>query len=85
MGQAGLDFQAKTNRNVKAQQVQPDELWAFCYATDKSPPDSIRGLPGGGPIRMRAVLDADSKLGTSVMSRQQLSLIAPAWPGWIRW
>ena len=49
-------------RNIKAQRVQCDEIWSFCYAKDKNLPDEMRGQPGVGSMWTWTALDADTKL-----------------------
>ncbi|MBL8999987.1 MAG: DDE-type integrase/transposase/recombinase [Phycisphaerae bacterium] len=52
-------------RNVRAERVQADEIWAFCYAKDKNLPESMRGQPGVGSVWTWTAIDADSKLMVS--------------------
>lgn len=54
-------------RNVKAQRVQCDEIWAFCYAKDKNLPAHMRGQPGVGSVWTWTAIDSDSKLMVSWM------------------
>ena len=49
-------------RNIKAQRVQCDEIWSFCYAKDKNLPDEMRGQPGVGSMWTWTAIDADTKL-----------------------
>jgi IS1 family transposase len=62
LGQAVLEYHDNVVRNVKAQRVQCDEIWCFCYAKDKNLPDSMRGQPGVGSMWTWTALDADTKL-----------------------
>jgi len=62
LGQALLEYHDSVVRNVKAQRVQCDEIWCFCYAKDKNLPDEMRGQPGVGSMWTWTALDADSKL-----------------------
>ncbi len=50
LGQAVLEYHDNVIRNIKAQRVQCDETWCFCYAKDKNLPDSMRGEPGVGSM-----------------------------------
>ena len=65
IGRACTDFQDETIRNVTAQRVQADEIWAFCYAKDKNVPDAMKGQDGVGSVWTWVALDADSKLAIS--------------------
>ena len=48
LGEAVTQYHDNVVRNVKAQRVQCDEIWCFCYAKDKNLPDEMRGQPGVG-------------------------------------
>jgi len=48
-------------RNVRAQHVQCDEVWSFCYAKAKNVPEQKKGT-GAGDVWTWTALDADSKL-----------------------
>ncbi len=60
-------FHDETVRNVSAERVQADEIWAFCYAKDKNLPASMRGQPGVGSVWTWTAIDADTKLMISWM------------------
>jgi IS1 family transposase len=62
LGKAVLEYHDNVVRNVKAQRVQCDEVWCFCYAKDKNLPDEMRGQPGVGSMWTWTALDADTKL-----------------------
>jgi IS1 family transposase len=62
LGEACLQYHDNVVRNVKAQRVQCDEIWCFCYAKDKNLPDNMRGEPGVGSMWTWTALDADTKL-----------------------
>jgi hypothetical protein len=62
LGEACLAFQDKMLRNITSKRIQCDEVWCFCYAKDKNPPDSMRGKPGVGSMWTWMAIDADSKL-----------------------
>jgi hypothetical protein len=48
LGQAVTEYSDNVLRNIKAQRVQCDEIWCFCYAKEKNLPDAMRGQPGVG-------------------------------------
>lgn len=62
LGQAVLAYHDNVVQNIKAQRVQCDEVWCFCYAKDKNLPDDMRGQPGVGSMWTWTAIDADSKL-----------------------
>ena len=62
LGKAVMQYHNNVVRNVKAQRVQCDEIWSFCYAKDKNLPDHMRGSPGVGSMWTWTALDADTKL-----------------------
>jgi IS1 family transposase len=57
-----LEYHDNVVRNVKAERVQCDEVWCFCYAEDKNLPDRMRGEPGVGSIWTWTAMDAQTKL-----------------------
>ena len=42
LGEAVIQYSDNVLRNIKAQRVQCDEIWSFCYAKDKK---KIRTCP----------------------------------------
>ena len=62
LGEAVVQYSDNVLRNIKAQRVQCDEVWCFCYAKDKNLPDEMRGQPGVGSMWTWTALDADTKL-----------------------
>lgn len=62
LGEAVAQYSDNVLRNIKAQRVQCDEVWCFCYAKDKNLPDNMRGMPGVGSMWTWTALDADTKL-----------------------
>jgi IS1 family transposase len=65
LGEAVLQFQDKTLRNIVSKRIQCDEVWCFCYAKDKNLPDDMRGAPGVGSMWTWTAMCADSKLMVS--------------------
>jgi IS1 family transposase len=61
MGAACAEFHDTAVRGVKAQRVQCDEIWSFCYAKEKNVPEEKKGT-GAGSIWTWTAIDADSKL-----------------------
>lgn len=62
LGNAVLDFQDRTLRNISSKRVQCDEIWNFCYAKDKNLPDSMKNRDDVGSIWTWTAMDADTKL-----------------------
>ncbi len=61
-GEACVAYHNATVRNVKAERVQVDEIWQFCYAKAKNV-DAAKAAPeGAGDTWTWTALDADSKL-----------------------
>lgn len=61
-GRACAKFHDETVRNVRAQQVQADEIWSFCYAKDRTLPTAKAAPEGAGSVWTWTALDRDSKL-----------------------
>ena len=55
-------YHDETVRNVKAQRVQCDEIWSFCYAKAKNVPSAKKAPDVAGDIWTWTALEADSKL-----------------------
>lgn len=56
-------FHDEMVRNVNAQRVQADEIWAFCYAKNKNLTEEIREKnPAAGDVWTWTAIDADTKL-----------------------
>ena len=51
-----------TVRNVKAAQVQCDEIWSFCYAKDKNVAEAKAAPNGAGDVWTWTAIDRDSKM-----------------------
>lgn len=49
-------------RNLRAERVQADEIWSFCYAKERNVPESMRDTPGVGSVWTWKAIDSDSKL-----------------------
>ena len=62
LGEAVIQYSDNVLRNIKAQRVQCDEVWCFCYAKDKNLPDEMWGQPGVGSMWTWTALNSDSKL-----------------------
>jgi len=67
LGEACLEFQDKTFRNLKCNRIQCDEIWSFCYAKQKNVPEDKQGQFGYGDVWTWVALDADTKLVPSFM------------------
>ena len=61
-GKACAAYHDVTVRNVKAQQVQCDEIWSFCYAKDKNVATAKAAPEGAGDVWTWTAIDRDSKM-----------------------
>ncbi|MGH6866163.1 MAG: IS1 family transposase [Methyloceanibacter sp.] len=61
-GLACAAFHDAKVRNVKAQRVQADEIWSFCYAKRLNAPNTKKQVDMRGDVWTWTALDADSKL-----------------------
>jgi len=61
-GAACAAFHGETASNVKAERVQCDEIWSFCYAKARNVPTAKNAPGGSGDVWTWTALDADSKL-----------------------
>ena len=60
-GEAGVAFHNEMVRNVKADRVQVDEIWQFCYAKAHNVEAAKAAADGAGDTWTCTALDADSK------------------------
>lgn len=67
VGEACMEFENKTLRNLTCKRIQCDEIWSFCYAKEKNVPLDKRGQFGFGDVWTWTALDADTKLLCSWM------------------
>ena len=63
-GEACAVHHDKSVVDVQASRVQCDEIWAFCYAKDKTLKASLKAMPdgGAGDVWTWTALDRDTKL-----------------------
>lgn len=61
-GEACLELHDETVRGVKANRVQSDEIWSFCYAKQKNVKAAEAAPEGAGDVWTWTALDADTKL-----------------------
>lgn len=61
-GHACAAYHDTTVRDVKAAQVQCDEIWSFCYAKDKNVPMAKSAPEGAGDVWTWTAIDRDSKM-----------------------
>ena len=61
-GRACAAHHNETVRNVRAQSVQCDEIWAFCYAKAKNVATASKAPSGAGNVWTWLALDSDTKL-----------------------
>jgi len=54
-------------KGLASRRIQCDEIWAFCYAKEKSLPKRLKGRKGYGDVWTWVALDADAKLAVSWM------------------
>jgi IS1 family transposase/lambda repressor-like predicted transcriptional regulator len=55
-------FHDETVRGVKAQRIQADEIWSFCYSKEANAPKTKSRMEGRGDVWTWSGIDADSKL-----------------------
>ena len=65
LGNACERYHDANVRGLRSEQIQADEIWAFCYAKEKNVPDDLRGEFGYGDVWTWTAIDADSKLMVS--------------------
>ena len=79
-GEACLSLHDQTVRDVKANRVQCDEIWSFCYAKDKNVQTAKCAPEEAGDVWTWTALDADSKLIVSYfVGNRQRSAQSPSW------
>ena len=61
-GEACAEFYHETVLDVKAERVQCDEIWSFCYAKQKNVATAANAPEQAGDVWTWTALDADSKL-----------------------
>ena len=61
-GNACAEYHDRVVRNVPAQRVQVDEIWAFCYAKEKNVPFAKSAPEGAGDAWTWTAIDSDSKM-----------------------
>ena len=61
-GEACAVYHDKTVRNVKANHIQCDEIWSFCYAKDKNVKTAKAAPEGAGDVWTWTAIERDSKL-----------------------
>jgi IS1 family transposase len=64
-GEACANYHYDNVKSVKAQRIQCDEIWAFCYSKQANTPSGKRGL--AGDLWTWTAIEADSKLIVSYM------------------
>lgn len=66
-GEACAEYHDKTVRGVKAERVQCDEIWSFCYAKAKNVEKAKKAPEDAGDVWTWTAIDADSKLIVSYL------------------
>ena len=61
-GEAAADYHDRTVRNVTVKRVQCDEIWAFCYAKERTLERAKKAPEGAGDVWTWTALDSDSKM-----------------------
>ncbi len=61
-GETCLDLHDQLVTHVKAERVQCDEIWSFCYAKQKNVPTAKAAPADAGSVWTWTALDSDSKL-----------------------
>ena len=67
LGDACVDYQDRTLRNLKCKRLQCDETWSFVYAKQKNVPEEMKGEFGVGDVWTWTAIDAQTKLIPSFM------------------
>jgi IS1 family transposase len=62
LGPACERFHDRTVHSLRAERIQCDEIWAFCYAKEKNVPAGMRDKKGVGSCWTWKAIDSDSKL-----------------------
>ena len=60
-------FHDEAVRGIKAQHIQCDEIWSFCYAKARKVPTAKAAPEGAGDVWTWTALDRDSKLIVSYL------------------
>ncbi len=66
-GNACAAFHDAVARNVKAERIQADEVWSFCYAKQKNVAKAKAAPEEAGDVWTWTALDADSKMIVSYL------------------
>jgi IS1 family transposase len=61
-GEACAAYHDRYVRNVKAERIQCDEIWSFCYSKQVNAPNTISRQEDRGDLWTWTAIDADSKL-----------------------
>ncbi len=77
-GEACAAYHDETVRGVRAQRIQMDEIWAFCYAKAKNVPRAKSPPSYAGDVWTWTALDPDSKLIVSYMVGDRTGATAKA-------
>lgn len=77
-GRAAEAFHDTNVRHVKAQRVQADEIWSFCYARKKNVPIEKMGKGEAGDVWTWTALDSDSKMMLSWVVGDRTSMSSHA-------
>ncbi len=67
-GNACAAFHDAAVRNVKAERIQADEVWSFCYAKQKNVAKAKAAPEEAGDVWTWTALDADSKMIVSYLA-----------------
>jgi IS1 family transposase len=67
LGDACIDYQDRTLRDLKCRRIQCDETWSFVYAKEKNVPADKKGHFGYGDVWTWTAIDAETKLVPSFM------------------
>ncbi|MAZ14842.1 MAG: IS1 family transposase [Ahrensia sp.] len=66
-GEACAEYHDKTVRGVRAERIQCDEIWSFCYSKQKNVETAKSAPEGAGDVWTWTALDADSKMIVSYL------------------
>lgn len=62
LGEACLEYQEKTLRNLSCRRLQCDEIWSFVAMKEKNVPEERKGTFGIGDVWTWTAIDAETKL-----------------------
>ena len=62
IGEASLEYQEKTLRNLPCRRLECDEIWSFVAMKEKNVPEGLKGTFGIGDVWTWTAIDAETRL-----------------------